>query len=185
MCFILRDTHSFEAVIAAGDAQTSPRNPGPRAALRACCWSHCGQDVMGKVLHQRFCLLRLHLQIQNRKCHPFTCLLVLCGLGSDSLQCYHFTFCGCLVSNFTASCGFQGWVSAGLWCGIQQPVLVSVSGDVLCTSSCHSVCSDIWGSGSVHWASCKVWRGGQEAALQRLHLVSVWRRGHPAAECSW
>lgn len=114
MFFILRDLHSFEAVIAAGDAQTSPRNPGPRAAPRACCWSHCGQDVMGKVLHQRFCLLRLHLQIQNRKCHPFTCLLVLCGLRSGSLQCHHFTFCGGLVSNFTASCGFQGWVSSGL-----------------------------------------------------------------------
>ena len=115
----------------------------------------------------------------------FTCVVLLCGLGSDARQCRRFTFCGGLVSSFTASCGFQGWVSSGLWCGIQQPVLVSVSGDVLCTSSCHSVCSDIWGSGSVHWASCKVRRGGQEAALQRLHLVSVWRRGHPAAECSW
>ena len=37
MFFILRDTHSFEAVVAAGDAQTSPRNPGRRAAPHAYC----------------------------------------------------------------------------------------------------------------------------------------------------
>lgn len=39
---------------------------------------------------------------------PLSCLLVLCGLGSDSPQCHHFTLYACLVSNFTASFGFQG-----------------------------------------------------------------------------
>ena len=64
-------------------------------------------------------------------------------------------------------------------------VYVPSSGDVLYTCSCHSVYVNIWGARSVHSASYKVRRGGEEATLQRFHLLSVWYRNRSAEEYSW
>lgn len=76
MFFTPRDTSSWQQWLCeqSGDVRTSPRNAGPQAAPHACCWSHCGHDVVGRTQHQRGSIYSFYINRFKIGNVPLSCM---------------------------------------------------------------------------------------------------------------